>query len=102
VTGVPDDAWFATHTVGAPEELRARSERFFRQATADGLVARLSNAGRAALAEAVRDGAARSAALDLLAGDALITLALLRAAEENPATLEHAAAELRRQATRSA
>ena len=93
----PGKAWFAEHTAGAPEALRVRSERFFDDAAAPDLVGRLARAGRAALAEATRDGAARSAALDLLAADALITLALLRAAEDDPGALGRAAAELRRQ-----
>ena len=91
--------WFALHTDGAPEALRARAEQFFNATAPGDLVARCAGAGRAALAEAARDGAARAAALDLLAADALITLALLRAAQDDPANLGQAAAELRRQVT---
>ena len=90
-------AWFMTHTSGAPDALRARSERFFDATTSGPLIERLAGAGRAALAEAIRDGASRAAALDLLAADALITLALLCAAEGDPATFGVAAAGLRRQ-----
>lgn len=92
-------AWFAGHTAGAPEALRLRSERFFRQAGVAELVPRLAAAGRDALAAATADGAVRAAALDLLAADALITLALLRASEEDPAGFGRAAVALRHQAT---
>jgi hypothetical protein len=95
-------SWFAQRTVGAPEALRQRAEHFL-AATGDGdLGQRLALAGTAALTAAARDGADRSAALDLLAADALITLALLRTAEDDPANLEHAAAALRLQVTSSA
>ncbi len=94
--------WFAARTVGAPEALRVRAEQFFTAATADELGQRLALAGSGALTAAARDGADRAAALDLLAADALITLALLRAAEEDPANLGHAAAALRLQVTSSA
>jgi hypothetical protein len=94
-----DDAWFAARTLSAPDALRARSEKFFQATNAGPLVGRLSNAGGAALAAATADGTSRAAALDLLAADALITLALLRAAEEDPAALGCAAARLRDQAT---
>ncbi len=63
-------------------------------AGAGDVVTRLADAGRAALAAATRDGAGRAAALDLLAADALITLALLATAERDPAALGRAAAQL--------
>lgn len=94
--------WFISHTTGAPEALRARSQRFFDAAPPGELVQRLATAGRAALGEATRDGAARAAALDLLAADTLITLALLRAVEDDPTTLGVAASALRRQVPPSA
>jgi hypothetical protein len=93
------DAWFAAHTAGAPEALRRRAERFVMQASPRDLARRLSQAGNAALREAARSGAGREAALDLLAADALITLALLLAAEQDPARLGATAAGLRLQAT---
>ena len=95
-------AWFTARTVGAPEALRARAERFFEGAADDDLVARLAAAGRAALADASVDGAARPAALDLLAADALITLALLRSAEADPSNFGERAAALRREVTHNA
>lgn len=90
-------AWFRARTSGAPEALRARAERFFDAAAHEDLVERFAVAGRAALAEASVDGATRPAALDLLAADALITLALLRSAEDDPARLGGRAAALRRE-----
>lgn len=92
------DAWFGARTTGAPEALRRRAEQFFREAGASDVVTRLADAGRAALAAATRDGAGRAAALDLLAADALITLALLATAERDPAALGRAAAQLRKHA----
>jgi hypothetical protein len=92
------DEWFAAHTTGAPDALRRRAEHFFKQELAGDLASRLAGAGDAALTEATRDGAVRAAALDLLAADALITLALLLVAERDPARLGDTAAALRRQA----
>ena len=97
--GAAGDAWFAAHTAGAPHALRGRAGEFFAQAAAGDLASRLAHAARAALAAATRDNAGRAAALDLLAADALITLALLHAAEVEPAHLGAAAAGLRLQAT---
>lgn len=98
MTDVASDAWFAAHTAGAPEVLRRRSRHFYVQAPSGDLAVRLAAAGQAALTEATRDDAGRAAALDLLAADALITLALLLAAEREPARLEVVAAGLRLQA----
>ncbi len=90
-----DDEWFADRTVGAPEALRRRAELFFTNAASGDLASRLSDAGRAALTAAMSDGAGRAAALDLLAADALITLALLAANERDPGALARDAAALR-------
>ena len=90
-----DAQWFAELTVRAPEALRARVEEYF-VATGDGdLAARLATAGDRALSAATKAGARRVAALDLLAADALITLALLLQAERGPASLLQAAKALR-------
>ena len=99
MTMAQERTWFGVSTSGAPEALRARSERFFEGATGRGLSERLASAGQSALVAAMDDGGARAAALDLLAADALITLALLLAAETDPASLGGAAVALRRQAT---
>jgi hypothetical protein len=82
-----DAGWFAARTAAAPELLRARAEEYFRQTRAESGVARLEVAGARALEAAIDAGQNRAAALDLLAADALITLALLAQAEDEPATL---------------
>lgn len=94
-----DGAWFDEHTAGAPAALRQRAGEFLDRAPLGDLTQRLASAGNAALAEAVRGGADRSAALSLLAADALITLALLSAAQSSPGSLGQAAMALRLQAT---
>ena len=95
MTDQPADAWFVARTTGAPEVLRRRAASFFHQHDAAQLSTRLSLAGQAALDAAIRGGTGRSAALDLLAADALITLALLAGAERDPAGLGRAASALR-------
>jgi hypothetical protein len=89
------DAWFAARTAGAPAALRRRAELFFSVTGPSDLATRLSDAGHAALGAAMRGGAERAAALDLLAADALITLALLAGAEADPVSLGRSAAALR-------
>jgi len=95
MTGSGADAWFAARTAGAPEALRRRAEQFFGATEPADLATRLSHAGHAALGAAMRDGGDRAAALDLLAADALITLALLAGAEGEPVSLGRIAAALR-------
>ena len=63
---------------------------------------RLAMAGELALQAAIRRGSDREAALDLLAADALITLALLESAERDPATLGTTARLLRDRAASAA
>ena len=82
-----DPGWFAARTAAAPEMLRARAEEYFRRTQAGSGAARLEVAGARALEAAIEAGQNRAAALDLLAADALITLALLAQAEDEPATL---------------
>jgi hypothetical protein len=89
-----DDAWFAQHTDGAPPRLRERADAFFRNTAPDALPRRLAIAANAALTTA-SGATSREAALDLLAADALITLALLAAGERNPASLAVEARALR-------
>lgn len=95
MTAAGADAWFAARTAGAPEALRRRAEQFFGAMAPADLATRLSDAGRAALGAAMGDGGDRAAALDLLAADALITLALLAGAEGEPISLGRTAAALR-------
>jgi hypothetical protein len=81
------DAWFAARTAGAPPRLLAASEAWWQAATGDTPGVRLADAGRRALDAAIAAGASRDAALDLLAADALITLALLAESESEPLAL---------------
>ncbi len=94
-----DHDWRAERTAKAPEVLRARAEAYVREAADEGRVARLARAGERALESAIDAGENRAAALDLLAADALITLALLAQAEGDPARLGEAARALRLRAT---
>jgi len=98
VSAVADDQWFTNHTTGAPAQLRQQVVTYFDATPAGMLSDRLAVAGDAALQAATAAGRTRAAAIDLLAADALITLALLATAERSPATLASAAAELRQRA----
>ncbi|MES2306091.1 MAG: hypothetical protein V4558_11315 [Gemmatimonadota bacterium] len=95
MTQAGDDEWLTSHTTGAPARLREQVITHFRAATEGPLMLRLAEAGDAALAAATAAGRGRDTALDLLAADALITLALLATAERSPATLADDAAMLR-------
>ena len=88
-----DAAWFAERTDGAPDALRERAAAFFRDADGADLVERLAVAGDHALGVATA-ARSRDGALDLLAADALITLALLAQAESAPEQLGAFAATL--------
>ncbi|HEY4321859.1 MAG TPA: hypothetical protein VGM77_11865 [Gemmatimonadales bacterium] len=98
VTGLPADSWVTQATAGAPAALRVRAGEFF-EATNGDLIDRLAAAGGAALAAASDRAGGRAAALDLLAADGLITLALLATAQRAPAELGQVAERLRQQAT---
>ena len=63
-------------------------------AGADGLAERLADAARQALGAVALHPGDRSAALDLLAADALITLALLKQAQDNAGGLHAFATRL--------
>jgi hypothetical protein len=94
MTAAPGE-WLARHTAGAPDALRQRVARYFDARNDAELGDRLVRAARRALDDAVTLGAGRAAALDLLAADALITLALLAHAERDPARLGAIAVALR-------
>lgn len=94
-----DLAWFAERTAAAPELLRDRAEEYVRDIVDAEGVSRLAAAGSWALGAAIATGEDRAAALDLLAADALITLALLAQAERDPAELAAVARALRLRAT---
>lgn len=87
--------WFAGHTASAPPVLAARARSYLAQARAgDGAPAALAVAAGAALRQVERQTNGRGTALDLLAADALITLALLAQAEQDPASLQAFASQL--------
>lgn len=87
--------WAARRSAHAPPVLRERVLAHAARAPG-GLPApeALAAAARAALADVEAHAGDRSAALDLLAADALITLALLAQAEREPARLREFAAAL--------
>ncbi len=88
--------WFARESAGAPAALRERAGRFLESQSPTGDVARdLADASTRALTSALACPADRSAALDLLAADALVTLALKARAALAPGGLAGFAATLR-------
>jgi hypothetical protein len=77
--------WLDQHTSQAPAALRARVREHVGQSAAPGpLPVALAAAGRHALGRVVDHPGDRSVALDLLAADALVTLALLAQAQAAP------------------
>lgn len=80
-------AWLDRHSGNAPPALRARVREHVLAAAPGPLPAVLAEAGRAALDRVVDHPGDRSVALDLLAADALITLALLAQAQAAPERL---------------
>lgn len=86
---------FATDVAGAPDALAERARAYLLKASGLARPSRLASASRLALDASMADGSRRECALDLLAADALITLALLEVAREQPGTLLDAAIGLR-------
>jgi hypothetical protein len=80
--------WLDQHTSQGPPALRSRVRQYARSARGATLPDRLADAAQAALDRVLGHPGDRSVALDLLAADALITLALLAEAEEAPERLE--------------
>lgn len=91
-------SWLQQRSAGAPDLLR---ERVLAYVHGGGSAAAesLGTAGLRALHATLTLGPDRRAALDLLAADALVTLALLARAEADPAGLADLARSLRRDAT---
>jgi hypothetical protein len=90
-------AWLDRHTSRAPEALRDRVRRHLAGGPeSDPTPAALAAAGRAALARVLVQPGDRTVALDLLAADALVTLALLAQAQRDPGRLAGFAAEVLR------
>lgn len=78
-------AWCTERSSGAPEVLRARVRHYLTAVPVRATPAEtLAAAAAAALAVVIPQGRDRAAALDLLAADALVTLALLAQAETAP------------------
>lgn len=90
------DSWLASHTAGAPDSLCQRVLAWA-ALTDPGqpIPERLSSAGQAALEAVLHSGQDRSVALDLLAADALVTLAFLAQAEGDPGGLQVLARQVR-------
>lgn len=84
--------WLDRHTGAAPPALGARVREHALATAGPSLPVALAQAGRAALDGVVAHPGDRSVALDLLAADALVTLALLAQAQEGPAELAEFAA----------
>jgi hypothetical protein len=80
--------WLDQHTSQAPTALGARVREYALRASGPSLPHVLAAAGQTALDHVLSHPGDRSAALDLLAADALITLALLAQAETSPDRLE--------------
>ncbi|HEX5819802.1 MAG TPA: hypothetical protein VFY20_13030 [Gemmatimonadales bacterium] len=94
-----DLRWLERHTAHAPPVLRERVMHYA-GGDADGeLPAHLADAGVRALASVENHPGDRSAALDLLAADALVTLALLAQAQADPSRLHAFAGSMLRSAT---
>jgi hypothetical protein len=83
-----DADWLHQHTRHSPTLLRARVHQYAAVASGPTLATSLAAAAEAALARVLSHPGDRSIALDLLAADALITLALLAQAQTAPEQLE--------------
>jgi hypothetical protein len=92
--------WLEGRTGRAPDVLRRRVHHHLSQlggtAADDATPEALAEAGWGALAQVLDHAGDRTVALDLLAADALVTLALLAQAQRNPARLAGFAAEVLR------
>jgi hypothetical protein len=89
--------WLAASASGAPAELVARAGQWLARVASTGSASSdLAAAGREALEAAIASPGGRPAAADLLAADALVTLALEARAMEEPASLGAFAASVRR------
>jgi len=89
--------WLASKSPGAPAALVERAAEWLSRVPGTGAASdHLAEAGRAALQAAIDSSGTRPAAADLLAADALVTLALEARAAEDPASLGGFAARVRR------
>lgn len=92
--------WLDRHTSQAPTALQKRVREYAMAASGETLSGALATAGHSALEWVLSHPGDRSAALDLLTADALITLALLAESEVAPGRLEEFATRVLR-STRS-
>ena len=92
--GVGLSDWLEAQLAGAPIELADRTRFFLRDCPSDD-PADLALAAEQALARAIATSPDRRAALDLLAADALVTLALAACVEVDPAGFERFAIAIR-------
>ena len=90
--------WLDRHTSQAPTALGGRVREYALAASGSTRASALAAAGQSALARVLSHPGDRSAALDLLAADALITLALQAQAEDAPQRLEEFATSVLRTA----
>jgi hypothetical protein len=89
-------AWYEAESAGAPEALRARAAHYLEAAPTDvDPASGLALAASRALSATLAQPGGRGVALDLLAADALVTLALKAQAERDPSGLAQFAARLR-------
>lgn len=93
--------WLERHTANAPPVLRERVMHYAGAPPTDALPAHLAGAGVRALASVEKHPGDRSAALDLLAADALVTLALLAQAHADASNLHAFAGTMLPSATAS-
>lgn len=91
-----DPAWLDRQLAGAPPELVDRTRAFVAGGGGGVSAAHLARASQMALEQAIVARADRTAALNLLAADALVTLALAARVEEDPGQLEAFARSIRR------
>lgn len=88
--------WLDQHTSQAPAALRDRVRELALAAAGETRATTLAGASQAALDRVLSHSGDRSAALDLLAADALITLALHAQAQDAPEALEQFATSVLR------
>lgn len=87
-------AWLEEHSRGAPAPLCERAAHYLAERNEADLAECLAGAAGAALDQVLSQRGDRAAALDLLAADALVTLALKARALEQPEGLAGFAAGL--------
>jgi len=88
--------WFQRESDGAPPALRARAAHYLQTTSGtDDMADALAAAALGALRATLGHAGGRDVALDLLAADALVTLALKARSAADPAGLGSFAAQLR-------